>query len=355
VSTSPVILAAGDGMFGTEMAIGSNNTLYTERYVNGSRLVDARKLDGEKLWTANVGCSSDRCPISVDGSSNALIGTGNFWTLLNTTDGARRSTNVSGRALAVSGNARFYTFEKEMSPSLGKVFAFDTTGDPIWQTFLPGVISDRVLLDSARDNVYVISRGGSTTLSAATGVIKWIANPECYDASQGAISADGTLYVTCDTGGSTTLYAYAPGGTKKWSALLSSSPVAQSPLIDANGNIFVADEATVTSLSPSGALRWRLGGFRENRSSPVIDVAGNVYVLASRDVPGETHLFVVRDGAIVDDKGLFRTALPGGFALTSTGAVYYSGALLLYFQSAGFDPAAQWPQLGRDAQRSFSH
>ena len=104
-----------------------------------------------------------------------------------------------------------------------------------------------------------------------TGSIKWITSQNCFAGSDGALAADGTIYVTCDGATSSTLYAYTPAGALAWQASLGNTPPMLAPVIDVAGVIYVGNARSLTALNKDGSTVWRLAGLFRSFTHPVVD------------------------------------------------------------------------------------
>ena len=336
----------------------SSNRLFALRAIDSTaRELDSRSLDGDVKWTTSVPpCPSGLdCLLAVDGSSNVY---------LNTTDGlmSRSGSNGSLRwtansiqtpSIAIGTSGRVFAPGRPLTP-VQLMHAIDAaTGNIVWSSVLPpGFDATGTLLDESRAIVYAVGRGAAVAFDTQTGSIKWITSQNCFAGSDGALAADGTIYVTCDGATSSTLYAYTPAGALAWHASLGNTPPTLAPVIDVAGVIYVGNARSLTALNKDGSTVWRLAGLFRSFTHPVVDSNSNVYIVASRisNVSGR-YLIAVNHGAVVETKGLFPCV--GALLLNNSGRLYCSEiGLFMYMGTAGNDAAAQWSQISHDATRS---
>lgn len=336
----------------------SNDRIFTSSFVDsGSRALESRSLSGDLRWTTAVpACPTGlRCTLAVDGSSNLYLNTVDGLMSRSGSTGGLRWTlkDVVAPAIAIGSAGRLYAPGMPFSAAQLMHAVDVNSGAILWSSILPpNFDATAALLDEARSVVYAIGRGGVTALDTQTGAIKWITSRNCFAGSDGALASDGTIYVTCDSNGSSTLIAYDPGGTAKWETNLGTIAGTLSPLIDADGLVYVANVNSLTALNKDGSVAWRLAGLFRNVTHPVIDSGHNVYIAASRisNISGR-YLLSVNNGQIVETKGLFPCG--GSLLLNRSGRLYCAEvALLIYMQTAGADQLAQWSQLSHDSNRT---
>lgn len=341
------------------MMVVSGDRLYTLRRAvdTTTRELDARRLDGQLIWTVTVplcGQISDACFLVADASGNVYFNTSDGLMSRSRSNGSLRWTvsslaRVASMAIAPSG--RIYVADRDGTPGL--MYAVDAnTGAVVWSSILPPFNASATLFDEARSVIYALGRGAAAALDAQTGAIKWITSQNCFAGSDGALAADGTIYVTCDSDLSSRLFAYSPAGATVWQASLGASTATLTPVIDAAGIIYVANNGSVTALNKDGTTAWRLAGLFRNNTHPMIDSNRNLYAVASRisSVSGR-YLIAINNGVVVETKGLFPCS--GALLLTESGRLYCAEvALVMSFPTSGNDVAAQWNQMGHDASRT---
>lgn len=336
----------------------SDNRVFTLRFVDStSRALDGRSLDGDLRWTTTVPpCPTDlKCFLAVDGASNLYFNTTEGVMSRSGSNGALRWTasSIEAPAIAVGTGGRVFAPGQPFT-STQLMHAIDAiSGTVTWSSILPpGFDAMAVLLDESRSRVYALGRGAAVAFDTGTGAIQWITSRNCFAGSDGALAADGTIYVTCDADFLSRLFAYDPAGNEKWHVSLGSTTPTLSPLVDASGNVYVANRGSVTALNPSGSILWNRTGLFRSLTHPVIDSGGNVYIAASRisSISGR-NLLLINNGEIVADLGLLACA--GSMLLNDEGRLYCGEVgLLAYLKTPGSDPNAQWNQISHDPHRT---
>ena len=149
------------------------------------------------------------------------------------------------------------------------IFAIDlTSGQEKWSVategeiwYSPAIGADGTLYFGDSEGVlYAIDRDGNEVWSVDV----------VNDNARGTplIAADGTIYVTFgDTGSSERLYAYSHDGVFKWFERIGLGHKA--PVIDADETIYITTN-TMQALSPDGDEKWSAVTFRNGRGAPAI-------------------------------------------------------------------------------------
>ena len=164
------------------------------------------------------------------------------------------------------------------------VYAVDPRGEIRWtyeispRTFLssPAVASDGTIYVGGDDHVlHAINRDGSPRWQFKTGNL--IRAPA-------SIGADGTIYVASQDG---RLYAVDPDGSERWSVVVSRPPegyegsrvsVASPPSIGLDGAIYVLGRG-LFAINPDGSIRWHFHTSTSGyRTTPILGADGNVYL-----------------------------------------------------------------------------
>ena len=165
------------------------------------------------------------------------------------------------------------------------VHAVDPRGEIQWTYDTPGrnffisspaVASDGTIYVGGNDHaLHAIDRDGSPRWTFKTGDL--IRAPP-------SIGADGTIYVPSHDG---RLYAVDPDGSERWSVVVMRPPpgyegsrasVDSPPSIGPDGAIYVLGRG-LFAINPDGSLRWHFhsgtGGYR---TTPILGADGNVYL-----------------------------------------------------------------------------
>jgi len=171
------------------------------------------------------------------------------------------------------------------------------------------------------DRVYVCSLDSNLYCLDTTGKRHWSLNLGDAIYCTPAIGADGTVYVTTDSG---KVAAVAPDGKKKWS-IRAGDEIAGSPTIGPNGLIYVTSDS-VYCLDPRGHRRWAYGTPEGEYfyASAIVDANDTVYV-------GNTDGYLYCLGP--DGRQQWRTPVPDGDEVRPEVVVGPDGAF--YFGTDG--------------------
>ena len=171
------------------------------------------------------------------------------------------------------------------------VYAVDPQGEIQWtyetpvRTFTfssPAVARDGTIYVGGDDHaLHAINHDGSPRWTFQTGDL--IRAPP-------SIGADGTIYVASYDG---RLYAVDPDGSERWSVVVirpvegfegSSTQVNSPPSIGPDGAIYVLGRG-VFAINPDGSIRWHFHTSTSGyRTTPILGADGNVYVGSGRGV-----------------------------------------------------------------------
>lgn len=151
------------------------------------------------------------------------------------------------------------------------IFSFDKNGQKRWHyavrpdpspcdTFHAGPIA----LSKDQTTLYSgVSYPSKTLLALNTnGTLKWQGSLNSQGVSSIGVADDETIYA--GTGGNGYLYALNPNGTIKWSRFTASGYTVHvlSPVLDSAGNIYVvasgSNPPTLVSFDPAGIRRWAI-------------------------------------------------------------------------------------------------
>ena len=288
---------AGRGSIRAGVAIGADGTIYVgwDEYPARRSHWYALSPQGGVLWTLSLPYTGKSTPaIGADGT----LYLGSY----NVSDGGS-----GGGLIAVDpgGSIRWILDGLDRissSPALGPdgtihvagghhVYAVDPQGEIQWtyetpvRTFTfssPAVASDGTIYVGGDDHaLHAIGRDGSPRWTFQTGDL--IRAPP-------SIGADGTIYVASYDG---RLYAVDADGSERWSVVVrrpppgyegSSTQVNSPPSIGPDGAIYVLGDG-VFAINPGGSIRWHFdSGSSGFRTTPLLGADGNVYIGAGRAV-----------------------------------------------------------------------
>ena len=341
-STVPVLAASAE-------------RLYVLRPVSAqTQFLEARRLNGQAIWSVSAPSCGDDCVIAVDSADNIYSNVAAGVTSRDS-NGNLRWTSPTGRisSIALGSNERLYVASLPFAVPQ-RVHSLDAvTGSVRWITsLLPGLDATALVLDDSRAIVYALGRGRATAINAETGGIRWTTGNTCFGGTQGAIASDGTIYITCDNQSTSRLFASNPDGSLRWVVTIGSGTEGtMAPVVDAAGTIYVANSTSVTAVTPGGAISWQLTGLLNNNVNPAVASNGDVYVHALQSLSAERGVLVVNSGTVIEDKGPLGCS--GSFLLAPQGRVYcgIAGGIAA-FQGGSTDVTGQWSQFSRDALRS---
>ncbi|RMD93862.1 MAG: hypothetical protein D6814_15130 [Calditrichaeota bacterium] len=165
------------------------------------------------------------------------------------------------------------------------LFAFDKdTGEEIWQVPVEGDMLGGVSI--GKDGTIYAGTRHSLVAFTAEGRIKWQL-PLSQGPFEVMIGPQGTLYFQIQ--GDSTLYAYNPDGTLKWTYDVGCCPQYDVPALSKEGNIYVIQKRNLVFylvvLNPAGkeVKRFNLfeiAGDRVGRTTtwPIVDAENTIYV-----------------------------------------------------------------------------
>ncbi|MCD4709158.1 MAG: PQQ-binding-like beta-propeller repeat protein [Candidatus Sabulitectum sp.] len=156
----------------------------------------------------------------------------------------------------------------------------DTSGSVNWERNVgtapmsfsfstPTVGSDGVIY-------YPTGFGGPLYAINPNSTVKW----KCYDIgdlrhTSAGLGDDGTIYIA--GGFEQNFHSLTPSGVLSWTMNTASNVIA-SPIIDANGVIYIASFDTLFAINPDCSVKWALELEIYTTSTPAMDANGNVYI-----------------------------------------------------------------------------
>ena len=315
----------GGPWIGAGVAIGADGTIYVGWNDSPARRSHwyALSPQGGILWTVDVpGRTFGGMPaIGTDGTLYFGSDNGSWGSLI---------------AVDPGGSIRWILDDLDAinsSPALGPdgtihvaggrhVHAVDPQGEirwtyetPVRNNFFissPAVAGDGTIYVGGDDHsLHAINRDGSLRWTFKTGDL--IRAPP-------SIGADGTVYVPSYDG---RLYAVDPDGSERWSVVVmrpppgyegSSAQVNSPPSIGPDGAIYVLGRG-LFAINPDGSIRWHFdSGSSGFRSTPILGADGNVYIgsgvtVTALDAHGR-HLWDYQPGGGYGHSGVYVVASP---------------------------------------------
>ena len=306
---------ASGGTINAGAAIGADGTIYVGWNDNPAQASHwyALSPQGGMLWTVDLPGTSWSTPaIGADGTLYFGFSIGSGGGLVAVDPGGSIQWILDGLDRIAS------------SPAIGPdgtihvargrhVYAVDPQGEIRWtyetpvRTFVfssPAVASDGTIYVGGDDHaLHAINRDGSPRWTFKTGDL--IRAPA-------SIGADGTIYVPSYDG---RLYAVDPDGSERWSVVVRRPPegyedspvqVNSPPSIGPDGAIYILGGG-LFAINPDGSIRWHYHtGTSAFRTTPILGADGNVYLGSGRTVTAfdarGRHLWDYQPGgAVVSD------------------------------------------------------
>jgi len=198
--------------------------------------------------------------------------------------------------------------------------------------------------------------GRSAFTGPATATVKWtyaFAAGKWADASP-VIGLDGTVYLGCTDNA---LYAINPDGTKKW-VFPVGNPIYATPAIDADGTIYCgAFDGSLYAVNPDGTAKWTTPfhtGKAIHMSSPVIGANGMIYLGSDKKLfainPDGTSRWTFLTGDVIDSSPAIGTdgTIYVGSQDNNLYAINPDGSKQWAFVAGKGDQFASSPAIGAD-------
>ena len=236
----------GNAIFSSPTIDSTNDNVY----IGSQYGLVAVNNKGKLVWSYNTSGAITTCP-AIHPSYNILYftSTNNYLYAINTTDGSLSWQYQAGDAI-------------QSSPAIGP---------------------DGTIYFGCNDGyLYAVSPPDDTTIN---GILVWKFNNGGLVSGQitssPAIDKSGNIYYTCIIGSGINsqgvLYIIYPNGILS-NAINIDNPTNSSPLIDANGNIFVGGGNYIYGISKTAVQLWSIELGNTVESSPVLDSKNNLIV-----------------------------------------------------------------------------
>lgn len=213
---------------------------------------------------------------------------------------------------------------------MGVLTAVSPAGAVLWSTQLtgelehssPAIAPDGTLWvgseiegSNPAGNLYTLSPSGQLLRTLALGEIESSAVIDSRGCPGNNPSTCYVVYVVTEVGN---LISLDPNGHVNWSLALGGGEAEAAPALAADGTLYtITESGKLTAVNPDGTIKWTAtvpGGLDMDEASPVVDAEGNVYVVG--ETPGTPH----------ETSGLFAFTASGHLLWSSTGIVGESEA-----------------------------
>ena len=277
---------AGTGSIQAGVAIGADGTIYVGWNDSAARRShwSALSPQGGVLWTLDLpGTGSSTPAIGADGTLYL---------------GSWSDSGTAGSLIAVDpgGSIRWILDDLDAiysSPALGPdgtiyvaggrhVHAVDPQGEIQWTYQTAGRTFSRSSPAVARDGtIYVGGMDDHLHAIDPDGAPRWTFETGDLIRAPPSIGLDGTIYVASYDG---RLYAVHPDGSERWSVVVKrsiggvSGQVNSPPSIGPDGAIYVLGRG-LFAINPDGSIRWHFHSSTAGyRTTPILGADGNVYL-----------------------------------------------------------------------------
>ena len=244
---------SGNSPIRSPVLIGMDGTIYTGR-------MDAIDQDGNLKWTYNSG---------IYGSAG----------------GPAMSSDNTCLYIQHATSSNYY------------LACVDTTGIVNWERYIggapfsfshstPTVGSDGVIY-------FPTGYGGPLYAINPNSTVKWTCSNlgDLRNTSAGLGDAD-TIYMA--GGFDNNFHAITPSGTLFWT-LNTTNHVTASPIIDADGVVYIPSYDTLFAINPDYSVKWALELESNTTSTPAMDTNGNIYICSG------SRLYAIGSNTSIDD------------------------------------------------------
>ena len=307
------------------LVIDKNGTIFVTSYVVNASVkyqLTAVSKDGKEKWTYKTNDNLLHSSPVINEHGKLLISVRGSLVEFDAETGEQTiltkpvETTINSEPV-IDENGSMYALS--MGPSF-RLNAYNSDGSDKWKISIPAGKNGDISL--SKDGTLYFKAGGTNSTylyayNSVDGSYKWkysISGGSSYTAP--AIDSEGTLY-TIDSRGE--IFAINPDGTLKWSYKTASSNAMYlvEPVVGRDGTIYVSNgNKNLYALSKDGTLKWVYTTPFSVRESPIIDKNNTIYIA------DQNELIALKPDGTKKWSFPIGTAMFSAMAIGSDGTIY---------------------------------
>jgi outer membrane protein assembly factor BamB len=299
------------------LSIGADGTLY----LPGGAGLYSISPSGSIKWVQSVNCYQSTTAISYDGSLYcgspyydfySLHSTGSIKWSFETVYPILSSPTIDANGMIYFGCSDF------------NLYSFYPSGSLLWSYYMYSAVKSSPAIDSA-GNIIVGTEGGSVYSINPDGLLVWltITSSGQFDISSPAIDSNGNIYIG-SISSDHSLYALTSNGSIKW-LFVAQDVIYSSPSIGPDGSVVFSgySDQNVYCLTQSGSLKWtfKMTSYSQY-TSPVIGADGKIYISSN-------HLYALYPSGSLQWITLINQN-PQNPVISSSGVLYTTAGSTVY-------------------------
>lgn len=303
----------------TSPAFGADNTMY----MSASDGFRAATILGSIKWVqSSVGdCRWSSPALTSDGY--IYVGSANYYIYSLFTSGSVKWSFRTGGPVYASPTVDKYGYIYIGSTD-ANLYCLNYAGSIIWSYYMYTAVKSSAAITSGQV-VYVGTTGGMMFAINTNGLPAWFISTGSgkFDISSPAVSQDGSIYIG-SMSDDHSLYSFSAIGSIQW-FYISDGPIYCSPSIGPDGSIFFTAYQSnfVYSLTGFGSLKWKYTMSSYSSSpSPVIGADGMIYVASD-------HLYALYPSGSLQWISLINT-YPQTPVIAKDGVIYAAASSSMY-------------------------